>query len=70
MKAQDFLAWMDATGNTSALAVAGALGMARETARAMVSDAKAGNDVHPKRAVQLAMTALANNLRPWGDYDR
>lgn len=70
MKSQDFLAWMETTGNTSGVAVAEALGMARETARVMVAEAKAGNDVHPKKTVQLAMTAIANNLRQWGEYDR
>ena len=70
MKAQDFLAWMDATGNSTAIAVCDTLGIARETGRKMVAEAKAGRDVPVKRTVALAMTAAANDLRPWDEYKR
>lgn len=70
MKAQHFLDWMERAGCNSAVAVGEALGLARETARKLVADAKAGRDVAVKRPVALAMTALANNLRPWDEYNR
>lgn len=70
MKAQQFLDWMERADCKSAVAVGEALGLARETARKLVADAKAGKDVSVKRPVALAMTALANDLRPWNEYER
>lgn len=70
MKSQDFLDWMDRCGIKYATDVAAKLGLARETARKMVEAARAGHDVPVKRTVALAMTAIANSLRPWDEYDR
>ena len=70
MKAQDFLAWMDATGNANAVAVHKSLHIARETARVMVEAARDGRDVSVKPTVALAMTALAQGLKPWDEYER
>lgn len=70
MTSQQFLAWMEHSGCNNAVAVGEALGLARETARKMVAEAKAGKDVPIKRSVALAMTALANGLRPWDEYQR
>lgn len=70
MKSQHFLDWMDRCGIRYATDVGTELGLSRETARKMVEAAKAGQDVPMKRTVSLAMTALANSLKPWDQYER
>lgn len=70
MKAQDFRDWMDATGNQKAIEVADSLGLSRNVAQRIVADVKAGEDIEVKRTVQLAMSAVAQKLKPWGDYQR
>lgn len=70
MKAKRFLDWMSATGNTSAADLVRALDLGRNNAQDMVAKARAGEDIHIKRAVALAMTAVANGLRPWDEYER
>lgn len=70
MKAQDFLAWMDAVGIKTATDVGRTLGLSREWSRRYVVAAKAGEEVDMKLSTRLAMTALANGLRPWDEYER
>lgn len=70
MKAQDFLSWMQVTGCKSAADIIRTLGVARNIAQVWVASAEAGEDVAIKRTVALAMTAVANGLRPWDDYER
>jgi hypothetical protein len=70
VKAQQFLEWMDAAGCASAVSVGDRLGLARETARKMVEDAKNGKPVKTKLTVELAMSATAMKLSPWAEYNR
>jgi hypothetical protein len=70
VKAQDFLSWMQVTGCKSAADIIRTLGVARNIAQGWVASAEAGEDVAIKRTVALAMTAVANGLRPWDDYER
>lgn len=70
MKAQQFQEWMHRTGCRSAADVVRLLDIGRNTAQAMVAEAEAGQDLQIKRTVALAMTAVANGLRPWDDYER
>lgn len=70
MKAQVFLDWMTTTGCRTAADVSERLGLSRNIAQTMVATAKAGQDVETKQYVALAMTALANGLRPWDAYMR
>ncbi|WP_424973809.1 hypothetical protein [Dinoroseobacter sp. S124A] len=60
MKAQDFLAWTEVTGLTSARQAALALDASRNKMQSWFADAKAGRDVPVNRVTRLAMTALAN----------
>ena len=61
---------MKHTGCRSAADVVRHLGVGRNHAQGMVAAAEAGADVEIKRTVALAMTAIANGLRPWDDYER
>lgn len=70
MKAQDFLSWMDAVGARFGTDVMDILGLSRNTATQLVTAAKAGQDLDIKRTVALAMSATAQKLRPWDDYER
>lgn len=70
MNAKDFIAWMDATGNTNAADIVRTLGIGRNHAQEMVAAARAGQDISVKPTVALAMTAVANGLRPWDQYER
>ena len=70
MKAQQFQEWMHRTGCRSAADVVRLLDIGRNTAQAMVAEAEAGQELQVKRTVALAMTAVANCLRPWDDYER
>jgi hypothetical protein len=70
MQAQDFLAWMDAVGARFAADVVEKLGISRNTAQEWLALAKDGQDVPVKRVVALAMSAVAQGLKPWDEYDR
>ena len=70
MKSQVFLDWMGAVGARFAVDVAEILGLSRVTATNLVSAAKAGHDVEVKKTVALAMSATAQRLKPWDDYER
>jgi len=70
MKAQDFLAWTEATGLTSARLVYEALDASRNTVQGWFVDAEEGNDLKIKRTTALAMSAIHQGLRPWDEYER
>ncbi|MCI5087132.1 MAG: hypothetical protein MRY67_14520 [Rhodovulum sp.] len=70
MTAKDFLAWMEQTGHASGADITRSLGLGRNQAQTLVARARAGEDVQIKPAIALAMTAIANGLRPWDHYDR
>lgn len=70
MKAQEFMEWMRLTGCRSAADVVRQLGIGRNQAQQMVAAAEAGADIDAKRTLALAMTAIANGLRPWDEYER
>ncbi|MCE8536082.1 hypothetical protein KBY27_01285 [Ruegeria pomeroyi] len=70
MKAQDFLAWTKATGLTTARQAYEELGASRNLVQQWYADAEAGKDVTIKRHVALAMTAIAQGLKPWDEYER
>lgn len=64
------MAWMDAVGARYGVEVMEILGLSRNTATQMVTAAKAGEDVEVKRTVALAMSAAAQKLKPWDEYER
>lgn len=70
MKAQDFLAWMDAVGARFAADMVEKIGINRNTAQEWLALAKDGHDVPVKRSVALAMSAVAQGLKPWDSYER
>jgi hypothetical protein len=70
MKAQDFLAWMGAVNARYAADVIELLDVSRNTAREWVAAAKEGRDVPVKRSIALAMSEVAQGLKPWDQYDR
>lgn len=70
MKAQDFRSWMNAVGATYGTDVMEILGLSRNVATQLVTAAKAGQDVEVKRTVALAMSATAQRLKPWDEYER
>lgn len=70
MKAQDFQAWMERMGIRFGADVERLLGVGRNQAVAWVTTAGLGKDVPIKKSVALAMTALANDLKPWDEYER
>lgn len=70
MKAQDFLNWMAATGTKTGKEVSERVGLHRTTAQDLVALAKSGEDLPIKRTVALAMTAVAQGLKPWDEYER
>lgn len=49
---------------------AAALDLGRNQAQRTISAIKRGEDVTVKKTVALAMSALAQGLKPWDDYDR
>ena len=67
MKAEQFIDWMQKTGCRSAADIVRCLDLGRNSAQVMVASAEAGEDIELKRTVALAMSAVANGLRPWGD---
>lgn len=70
MTAQDFLSWMAVCRFTTAKEVGEALGWGRNAAARHVADAKAGRDVDVPPYVALAMSAVAQGLKPWDAYER
>jgi hypothetical protein len=70
VKAQDFLSWMQVTKCKTAADIVRTLDVGRNIAQGWVASAEAGEDVAIKRTVALAMTAIANGLRPWDEYER
>lgn len=70
MTARDFLDWMDHCGLRTARAVEAALGLGRNAAARYVAAAKAGEDIDLPRYTRLAMTAHAQGLKPWDEYER
>lgn len=70
MTAQDFLAWMGKCGLTTARSVEDALGLGRNAAARYVAAAKEGRDVDLPRYMGLAMSAFAQDLKPWDEYRR
>ncbi len=70
MTAQDFLDWMDRCGLKTARSVEDALGTGRNAAARYVAAAKAGKDVALPRYMRLAMSAFAQQLKPWDEYRR
>lgn len=67
MKAQDFLAWTEATGLTTAHQVSEALGASRNKVQIWFNDAHEGNGVRIKRVDALAMTAIYHKMSPWDE---
>jgi TRAP-type uncharacterized transport system substrate-binding protein len=67
MKAQDFLAWTEATGLTTARQVSEALGASRNKVQLWFADAEQGKDLNVKRVDALAMTAIFHNMSPWDE---
>lgn len=70
MTAQEFLNWMETVGFHKAVQVSDALGISRNNAQEIVADVKAGRDIKVKRTVALAMSAIAQGLKPWDEYER
>lgn len=70
MKAQDFLDWMKLVGAKSAADLITTIGLSRNTAQVLVQKAKEGEDLTLKRTVLLAMSAVAQGLKPWDEYER
>jgi hypothetical protein len=70
MRARDFLAWMETVGARFAADVVEKIGVNRNTAQEWLALAKDGQDVPVKRSVALAMSAVAQGLKPWDEYDR
>lgn len=67
MKAQDFLAWTEATGLTSARLVSESLDASRNKVQLWFTAAEAGEDVSVKRVDALAMSAVYHRLCPWNE---
>lgn len=70
MKAQDFLLWIEKTGISRAGDFATSIGVGRNQAQAYYAAAREGQDVEIKRPVALAMSAIAQGLKPWDEYER
>ena len=70
MTAQDFLGWMSRCGLKTAKSVEDALGLARNSAARYVAAAKEGQDLKLPKYVRLAMSAYAQDLKPWDEYRR
>lgn len=70
MTAQEFLSWMDHCGLKSARQVEAALGWGRNAAARHVRAAKAGENVEVPAYIALAMSAVAQQLKPWNEYRR
>ena len=67
MKAQDFLAWTEATGLTSARLISEALDASRNKCQSWLKSASDGVDIDVKRTDALAMTAIYHKMSPWDE---
>lgn len=70
MKAQDFHKWCEVAGAKFAADFTRLIGVNRNTAQEFYAAAERGEDVPIKRPVALAMSAVAQGLRPWDSYER
>ncbi|WP_316860887.1 hypothetical protein [uncultured Cohaesibacter sp.] len=70
MEAQDFLFWMERVGIKTGLDLEKTLGWSRVTAQKNLAAAKSGELVTLKVVDELAMSAIAQGLKKWSDYDR
>lgn len=70
MTAQDFLRWMETVKIRYAADIVTLLDVNRNTAAQWLALARDGQDVPVKRTVALAMSAVAQGLKPWDDYSR
>lgn len=70
MMAQEFLDWMAKCDLKTARSVEAALGLGRNAAARYVASARSGEDLDLPRYVRLAMSAHAQGLRPWDEYQR
>ena len=70
MRNQDFKDWLQTTGIKSGAHLSNTLGVGRNQAQRAIAAAKLGEDVTVKKTFALGMTALAQGLKPWDDYNR
>jgi len=70
MEARDFLRWMQAVNARFAADISERLDINRNTAQQWLALAKEGKDVPVKRTIALAMSAVAQGLKAWDEYDR
>ncbi|MCV6548298.1 MAG: hypothetical protein OIF56_13630 [Cohaesibacter sp.] len=70
MDAQVFQNWLDHMGLKKGTDLTRTLGWHRNHAQKIMKAVKAGEAVELKKVDELAMSALAQNLKPWSDYDR
>ncbi|MCV6548542.1 MAG: hypothetical protein OIF56_14890 [Cohaesibacter sp.] len=70
MDAQVLQNWLDHMGLKKGTDLSKALGWNRNRAQEIIKAMKAGEAVELKKVDELAMSALAQNLKPWSEYDR
>ncbi|WP_319498099.1 hypothetical protein [uncultured Cohaesibacter sp.] len=70
MNAQDFQRWLDVMKITKATQLVETIGWSRIHAQKIMAAVKSGESVTLKQVDELAMSALAQGLRKWSDYDR
>ena len=70
MNAQDFRKWIEATGGPNATEAAALLGVGRNLMQRWFAAARADKDVPVGKSYALAMSAVAQGLKPWDDYKR
>jgi hypothetical protein len=70
MNSRQFLRWMEITGCKSARDVSDRLKISHRFAQDIVQAARAGTDPPVKPTVALAMSAVAQGLKPWDEYER
>jgi hypothetical protein len=70
MKAQAFRAFLEKQAIRTAAKFAELTGVNRNTSQEYFALADAEQDVPVKRTVALAMSAIAQGLKPWDEYER
>lgn len=70
MKAQTFLAWCKRMNIKKASELVALTDWSRNRCQLLMNDAEAGKSVQIKKSDDLAMSALAQGLKKWSDYDR
>ena len=70
MDAQDFKRWLDQMQITKASELVEAIGWSRIHAQKIMSAVKSGEPVNLKKVDELAMSAIAQGLKKWSDYER